>query len=79
MAAGKRVLTLIAATLLLPVPAALAQQNSTPSTMTPKDTGVATPGPQNPGGRMPESGKVPTPPGDAGAAGSKLTTGSAGK
>ncbi len=79
MPTGRRVLALMSATLFLPVPAALAQQNGTATTMTPKNTGVGSPGPQNPGGRMPESGKVPTPPADSGSAGSKLTTGSAGK
>jgi hypothetical protein len=79
MPTGKRVLTFIAATLMLPVSAALAQQNGTPSTMTPKNTGVASPGPQNPGGRMPESGQVPAPPAQGGPAGAKLTTGNGGK
>jgi hypothetical protein len=67
----------MAATLLLPVPAALAQQNGTATTMTPKNTGVASPGPQNPGGRMPESGQVPAPPTHAAegvSPGAKLTT-----
>ncbi len=82
MSAGKRVLTLMAATLLLPVPAALAQQNSTAATMTPKKTGVGSPGPQNPGGRMPESGQVPAPSANSaggGAAGAQLTPGNGGK
>ncbi len=79
MATGTRMLILIAASLLLPVPAALAQQNGTASTMTPKNTGVGAPGPQNPGGRMPESGQVPVPPAHGGSAGAKLTTGSGGK
>jgi len=80
MPTGKRALTLIAATLLLPVPVALAQQNTPASTMTPKNTGVASPGPQNPGGRMPESGQVPTTSTtSAGSAGAKLTTSNGGK
>ncbi len=82
MPTGRRVLALMSATLFLPVPAALAQQNGTATTMTPKNTGVGSPGPQNPGGRMPESGQVPTAPAhaaDGGSAGANLTTGTGGK
>ncbi|GAN77678.1 hypothetical protein [Acidisphaera rubrifaciens] len=43
------------------------------STKTPTHNGVASPGPQNPGGRMPESGHIPGAPGQNGShAGSSL-------
>lgn len=49
------------------------------STKTPTHNGVGSPGPQNPGGRMPESGHIPGAPGQNGShAGSALMPKSSG-